>query len=118
MDRRPNKSPQPLDVEVAARDTHEHEATRNVRLNEFLEKMSIQGTPHRAIARKLGVRPQFLSDCKAGRRPIGELFARRMEATFGVPHRWVLGEDVDYGSIDLDNICEEHSPESISLFVF
>lgn len=63
------------------------------RFNEMLELWLASGLTQAQIAAKAGVQPQYLSDIKRGERRLSELIARRLEAEFGVNHRWLMGID-------------------------
>jgi transcriptional regulator with XRE-family HTH domain len=62
------------------------------RFAKLLSEMAENGVSQGEFARRVQVPPQYLSDVKSGRRPISELFARRVAAEFGVAYDWLLGE--------------------------
>lgn len=62
----------------------------NQRFKLFLAEQAKAGFTQDVIARRLGVGPQYISDCKAGRRSITELFARRLADEFQYPFKWFL----------------------------
>ena len=43
------------------------------------------------VARRANVPPQYVSDVRNGRRPLTELFARRLAEEFGFNFQWLLG---------------------------
>jgi len=63
--------------------------TRN--LVEMLRQLGATGISQSLIARRANVPPQYLSDVRHGRRPLTELFARRLEEEFGYNFLWLLG---------------------------
>ena len=69
---------------------------RGQRLAALLQKLTEQGYTQQAVASQTGVPAQYLSDLKAGRRSLSELYARRLAEEFDVDHRWLLGETTDH----------------------
>jgi transcriptional regulator with XRE-family HTH domain len=67
------------------------------RFSTFLDELAGKGITQQEAARRLGVSPQYISDCRAGRRGISELFARRLEEEFHRPRGWFLDDDTDQG---------------------
>jgi transcriptional regulator with XRE-family HTH domain len=61
------------------------------RLVELLQTLAEQRITQTEVARRAMVPPQYLSDTKNGRRPLTELFARRLAEEFGFDHQWLLG---------------------------
>lgn len=62
------------------------------RLALSLQQLAEQGETQQSVAKRLGVPAQYLSDVKAGRRTLTELFARRFAAEFAVDYQWLLGK--------------------------
>jgi transcriptional regulator with XRE-family HTH domain len=60
------------------------------RVNHLIALLAEKGLTQREIAERAGVPSQYLSDVKQGRRPLGELFARRLGEEFGIEYRWLL----------------------------
>ena len=65
--------------------------TRRARLEASLQQLGQQGETQQRVAKRMGVPAQYLSDVKAGRRTLTELFARRFAEEFGVDYLWLLG---------------------------
>ena len=63
------------------------------RLVELLELLSTQGISQSQVARRTGVPSQYLTDVRRQRRPLTELFARRLGEEFDFNFRWLLGEE-------------------------
>jgi transcriptional regulator with XRE-family HTH domain len=63
------------------------------RLVELLQRLATQGISQGQVAARCGVPPQYLSDTKLGRRPLTELFARRLAEEFGFNYAWLLASD-------------------------
>ncbi len=61
------------------------------RLRELLQSLSDQGISQAQVARRAIVPAQHLSGVKNSRRPLTELFARRLGEEFGVDYYWLLG---------------------------
>lgn len=66
---------------------------RKQRVQKFLQDLETQGVPQREVAARTRVPTQYLSDVKHGRRPLTELFARRLNDEFGVDYLWLLGRN-------------------------
>ena len=73
-------------------ENHETRTPAQIRFGEFLEQAGAEGMTQAEIAQRTGVPPQYISDIKAGRRSVTELFARRIEEEFGVDYEWLRGE--------------------------
>ncbi len=65
------------------------------RFNEFLEELAAKGVSQQEVAKRLGVSAQYVTDIKARRRRISELFARRLEDQFHRSRGWFLGTEDD-----------------------
>lgn len=76
--------------------TDEVGAVRTGRLAVLLQRLIEQGYTQQAVANQTGVPAQYLSDLKAGRRGLSELYARRLAEEFDVDLRWLLGETTDH----------------------
>src|SRR5271166_581024 len=63
------------------------------RFHEFLEELAAKGVSQQEVAKRLGVSAQYVTDIKARRRRISELFARRIEDEFHRSRGWFLGTD-------------------------
>jgi transcriptional regulator with XRE-family HTH domain len=73
-----------------ARTAKAETARRNRRVCDLLAELEKVGLTQREVAERAGVPSQYLSDVKAGRRGLTELFARRLAQEFGVDHRWLM----------------------------
>jgi len=60
------------------------------RLQALLQKLREQGTTQKEIANCEQLAPQYLSDVKAGRKPVTKLFAIRLGTCYGFDHNWLL----------------------------
>jgi hypothetical protein len=60
------------------------------RFQQVLDKLFEQGTTQQAVAEVVGVPAQYLSDIKLGRKPVAELFARRLAEAYNFDYRWLL----------------------------
>ena len=70
------------------------------RFNEFLEELAAKGVSQQEVAKRLGVSAQYVTDIKARRRRVSELFARRLEDQFHRSRGWFLGtEDDPHGAL-------------------
>ena len=65
------------------------------RFNEFLEELAAKGVSQQEVANRLGVSAQYVTDIKARRRRVSELFARRLEDQFHRSRGWFLGTEDD-----------------------
>lgn len=63
---------------------------RHQRLRETLKRLLQQGMSQHEIAQRAEVPPQYLSDVKAGRKAVTELFARRLAERLGVDYQWLM----------------------------
>jgi len=70
----------------------EQEGIRS-RLQQVLERLVDQGTTQQAIAEVVGVPAQYLSDIKAGRKRVAELFARRLAEGYKFDYHWLMTEE-------------------------
>jgi transcriptional regulator with XRE-family HTH domain len=61
------------------------------RLVELLKLLGEKGLNQSQIAKRVGTPTQYLSDVKHERRPMSELFARRLGEEFKVNFLWLLG---------------------------
>ena len=61
------------------------------RLGELLILLGHKGLSQTQIAKRVGTPTQYVSDVKHGRRPLSELFARRLGEEFKVNFLWLLG---------------------------
>jgi transcriptional regulator with XRE-family HTH domain len=61
------------------------------RLVELLESLGGKGISQTQVARRANVPPQYVSDVRNERRPLTELFARRLAEEFGFNFQWLLG---------------------------
>ena len=70
---------------------------RNIhhRLTMLLERLAEQGTTQLEVARRANFAPQYLSDVKLERKPITELFARRLADSFEFDYRWLMSGEGD-----------------------
>jgi transcriptional regulator with XRE-family HTH domain len=68
------------------------------RFAKLLESLEKKGISQSDAALRIKLPPQYISDVKQGRRPMTELFARRLAEEFRVDHHWLLGRS---GSIEL-----------------
>jgi len=55
-----------------------------------LDKLVEQGTTQQEISQRVGVPAQYLSDVKKSRKPLSELFARRLAECYDFDYRWLL----------------------------
>src|SRR5688500_6724343 len=69
-----------------------HDEACRSRLQATLQALVRQGQTQQSVAKRLGVPAQYLSDVKAGRRTLTELFARRFADEFDVDYLWLLGQ--------------------------
>jgi transcriptional regulator with XRE-family HTH domain len=63
---------------------------RRERLNVLLDRLQAQGITQREVGVRTGVGSQYVSDLRAGRRAVTELFARRMGEEFNFDFLWLL----------------------------
>jgi transcriptional regulator with XRE-family HTH domain len=63
------------------------------RFVQLLQRLGKQGISQAQVARRANVPPQYVSDVKNIRRPLTELFARRLADEFGCNYLWILGLD-------------------------
>lgn len=64
---------------------------RHERLVQLLDLLVQRGFSQQQVAERAKVPVQYLSDIKNGRRPLGELVARRIGEEFDVNFQWLLG---------------------------
>ncbi len=83
---------------------------RTERFAKLLDQLEKKGVSQGEAARRVKVPAQYISDVKAGRRVLSELFARRLEEEFGVDYRWLLA---DHGSLEVPELSiSGHDPEA------
>jgi transcriptional regulator with XRE-family HTH domain len=89
----------PVDEQLA----FSHAASR---LSSLLQDLANKGVKQSRVAAMIGVKPQYLSDVKNGRRPLTELVARRLGEAFYVDYEWLLGisSDLNWGGISLAGV--------------
>lgn len=61
------------------------------RFFELLQSLGRQGISQAQVARRANVPPQYVSDVRNARRPLTELFARRLADEFDFNFQWLLG---------------------------
>jgi transcriptional regulator with XRE-family HTH domain len=61
------------------------------RFVELMQSLGGQGISQAQVARRANVPPQYVSDVRNERRPLTELFARRLADEFGFNFQWLLG---------------------------
>jgi hypothetical protein len=61
------------------------------RLVTLLERLGNEGISQAQVAARGGMPSQYLSDVKKGRRPLTELFARRLANEYNIDYLWLLG---------------------------
>lgn len=76
---------------MSTSDNDSRAAIRCSRLNELLARLARQGFTQQAVATQAGVPNSYISDIKAGRRNLSELFARRLGEEFNENYQWLLG---------------------------
>jgi transcriptional regulator with XRE-family HTH domain len=62
------------------------------RLQWLLQKLDQQHVSQNEVAKQIGIAPSYLTDVKLGRRPLGELFARRLAEAYRLDYRWLMGD--------------------------
>jgi transcriptional regulator with XRE-family HTH domain len=62
-----------------------------IRIRDLIAELTPLEGAQQAVASRVGISTQYLSDLKQGRRPMTELVARRFAHEFGVNHEWLLG---------------------------
>jgi len=68
----------------------ENQAEIRERLLTVLQRLQELGTTQAEVARCVGIASQYLSDVKAGRKPVTKLFALRLGACYEFDHHWLL----------------------------
>jgi transcriptional regulator with XRE-family HTH domain len=63
------------------------------RLAELLHGLELQGVTQSQVARRTLVPRQYVSDVVNGRRPLTELFARRLGDEFNRNYQWLMGKE-------------------------
>jgi len=86
------------------------------RLIELLKRLGQRGITQAEVARRANVPAQYLSDVRNQRRPLTELFARRLAEEFEFDYQWLLGKkNTSHQSV---RSAEPAGGESLRLPVF
>jgi transcriptional regulator with XRE-family HTH domain len=88
------------------------------RLGELLQHLGKKGVTQQEISKRAGLAPSYLTDVKLGRRPLGELVARRLGEAFEVDYRWLLGEIGTMDPVRVGSATATPGPTSVWLPVF
>ena len=68
----------------------DNQAEVRQRLHTVLQRLQELGTTQAEVARCVGIASQYLSDVKAGRKPVTKLFALRLNACYGLDQQWLM----------------------------
>jgi hypothetical protein len=84
------------------------------RLIRVLDSLAERGTTQQTISQTVGVPAQYLSDVKNARKPLSELFARRLAECYGFDYHWLMMQGGDPPSF-LEGAGHETTPGRTSV---